>query len=249
MWKMPLLQTGRDWIGRCWRAATARNVKATPAWIERVIAVDAERARLQGNPTNPPGISIHAVEKHDGVQSVEKPTTSALGGNVGYYWRVPETVEGKRTWKQVEKPVQLTCSRRLQFSAGHRVVGHESKCRHLHGHNWVVWVHAQAWSLDPVGRVIDFGVIKEHIGAWIDERWDHGFILWHGDTSGMKAMETFSELEGIKQKVFYADWNPTAENLAKYLLTLSRSLLKDYNIDITKVTVYETENGVAEATI
>ena len=53
----------------------------------------------------------------------------------------------------------ITCTRRIQFCAGHRVMGHEGKCRNLHGHNYVVFVTAQADELDSVGRVIDFSVL------------------------------------------------------------------------------------------
>ena len=48
----------------------------------------------------------------------------------------------------------ITCTRRLTFCAGHRVLGHESKCAHPHGHNYVVYVTAEAEQLDDVGRVM-----------------------------------------------------------------------------------------------
>jgi hypothetical protein len=56
--------------------------------------------------------------------------------------------------------------RRIAFSAGHRVHGHESKCRHFHGHNYVAYFHAlPRRGLDPLGRVIDFGVIKARLNS------------------------------------------------------------------------------------
>src|SRR5262249_22784820 len=57
--------------------------------------------------------------------------------------------------------IMITATRRIQFAAGHRVFGHEGKCRYLHGHNFVALVTAAADDLDAVGRVIDFGVLKE----------------------------------------------------------------------------------------
>ena len=41
--------------------------------------------------------------------------------------------------------------------------GHESKCAHLHGHNYKFEFHCTAGSLDNVGRVIDFSDIKEKL--------------------------------------------------------------------------------------
>ena len=31
-----------------------------------------------------------------------------------------------------------TCTRRIEFDAAHRVMEHESKCRHLHGHRYAI---------------------------------------------------------------------------------------------------------------
>ena len=47
----------------------------------------------------------------------------------------------------------ITAERYHDISMGHRVVGHENKCRHLHGRIHVV---CEASSLDALGRVIDF---------------------------------------------------------------------------------------------
>ena len=44
----------------------------------------------------------------------------------------------------------ITATRRIQFAAGHRVFGHEGKCRWLHGHNFVAFLTAAAADLDAV---------------------------------------------------------------------------------------------------
>ena len=69
--------------------------------------------------------------------------------------------------------------RKIHFCYGHRVMGHENKCGSLHGHNGVLWIHAKAiGNLDNLGRVIDFSVIKDTVGAWVDEHWDHTMIIF-----------------------------------------------------------------------
>src|SRR5262245_33453245 len=78
--------------------------------------------------------------------------------------------------------VRVSATRRLQFSAGHRVFQHESKCANIHGHNYVVLLHAEADRLDKIGRVIDFSVLKAKFGTWIEDWWDHGMIYWERDT-------------------------------------------------------------------
>ena len=84
----------------------------------------------------------------------------------------------------------ITCTRRIQFCAGHRVKNHESKCRNLHGHNYVVWITAKLDAgTDELGRVVDFSVLKARIGGWIEDAWDHGFILWDQDDEAIAAVQ------------------------------------------------------------
>ena len=63
----------------------------------------------------------------------------------------------------------ITVERYHDISMGHRVVGHESKCRHLHGHNYRIHFVCTAPELDGVGRVIDFSEIKERLCQWLEE--------------------------------------------------------------------------------
>lgn len=95
-----------------------------------------------------------------------------------------------------------------EICAGHRVVGHESKCRHLHGHNYVFHFHvapkplesepfvpgSKGFSvpgkLDTLGRVIDFSVVKSSLCEWLEKNWDHKFLHWEKDDliEGLKAL-------------------------------------------------------------
>ena len=65
------------------------------------------------------------------------------------------------------------------ISCGHRVYGHEGKCRHLHGHNYRVHFTcvAESGQLDTLGRVIDFGEIKSRLCMWLEDNWDHHFLM------------------------------------------------------------------------
>lgn len=129
--------------------------------------------------------------------------------------------------------------RRLQFSAGHRIVGHEGACAMLHGHNWQVFLHAEAAGLDAIGRVIDFGVLKRMFWPWIEANWDHGFILNADDAEARAAMRCVPG-----QKVFLLSDNPTAENLAACLLRMGPKLLADHYVRLVRVELWETENGL-----
>lgn len=135
---------------------------------------------------------------------------------------------------------EFECTRRIQFCAGHRIRGHESKCAHLHGHNYVALVTARAPNLDKLGRVVDFSVLKEVVGGWIDAAWDHGLVLWKEDVEAISAAALLKD-----QKLYLLPKNPTAENMAEHLLLKARTLLKG-TVEVTRVRLWETENCYAE---
>lgn len=144
----------------------------------------------------------------------------------------------------------ITCTRRLQFCAGHRVYGHENKCANMHGHNYCVLVkaHAPIINLDHLGRVVDFSVLKDRLGGWIDHNWDHAFIYYSGDLECKTLFQADERF--VKQKTFMSDFNPTAEEIARYLLLrVCPDLFANTLIEITSVIVWETENCFAEATL
>jgi len=135
----------------------------------------------------------------------------------------------------------ITATRRIQFCSGHRVFNHESKCRNIHGHNYVAFITSEADELDDLGRVIDFSVLKQKVGGWIDENWDHGFIAFKDD---LKAVEIIKD---IGTRLYLMDQNPTAENMALHLLNdICPVLMQGTGVKITKITLWETENVYAE---
>lgn len=131
--------------------------------------------------------------------------------------------------------------RRLDFCAGHRIYGHESKCAHLHGHNYRAELTAEG-SQDLLGRVVDFSVLKHRFSEWIDEYWDHAFILFSEDKEALKAIRS---LPG--QRVFVMASNPTAENMARFLLLAGDMLLEGTGTRLVRVVLWETRNCYAEA--
>ncbi len=129
------------------------------------------------------------------------------------------------------------------FSAGHRVVGHEGKCRFLHGHNYRVHftcVQPSMDGLDTLGRVIDFSVIKERLCQWLEDNWDHKMLIWQQD-EWMNTLASSGEGSLFEESVIWVPFNPTAENMAQYLVeTVGPKVLAGTNVLLTKVTIDET---------
>lgn len=131
-----------------------------------------------------------------------------------------------------------TCTVRIEFDAAHRVIGHENKCKYLHGHRYVLEISAAAETLDNLGRVIDFGVLKRIVKEWIDSNLDHTTILSTKDIDLGNSIESYTG-----QKIYYLNANPTAENIAQHLLRdVLAKLFLHYNVHIAQIVLHETPN-------
>jgi 6-pyruvoyltetrahydropterin/6-carboxytetrahydropterin synthase len=94
--------------------------------------------------------------------------------------------------------------------------------------------------------VIDFSVLMEKVGGWIDEAWDHNLILFVEDRVTVEAVLMCPR----KKDPWVAAFNPTAENMADFLLNhVCPRVLEGTNVLVTKVVVWETPNCSAEAVL
>lgn len=123
-------------------------------------------------------------------------------------------------------------------------MNHESKCSTLHGHRYKVEIEATAPDLDQIGRVIDFSVLKERVGSWLDLHWDHTEIIYSEDTQALYGLSMIPR----RKATFVAQFNPTAENMADYLLRqVCPTQLAGTGVTVTRIRVWETPNCFAEA--
>ena len=146
---------------------------------------------------------------------------------------------------------QTTVIRYHDFCAGHTVTGHESKCRHLHGHNYRVHFHVRMKplpeasqsekiapnvdGLDHIGRVVDFSVVKQLLCEWLEENWDHRFLINQEDSRLPFLAET------DKESLVVVNFNPTAENMARFLVeTIGPLALAETDVELFGVELSET---------
>ena len=108
--------------------------------------------------------------------------------------------------------------KRMEIAGAHYLtLPYDSKCSNFHGHNWIVTVYCKATQLTSYGMVIDF----THIKKCIHDRLDHQII-----------------------NDVISDLNPTAENMAKWILEeVNKNIEKTAHC--YKVEVQESEGNVA----
>ncbi len=141
--------------------------------------------------------------------------------------------------------MSVTCTRRIEWDAMHRIPRHESKCRAFHGHRYVAEITCHIDELDDRGRVVDFGVVKEKVGGWVDIHWDHTAILMRDDPEAGPIAEANARLG---RPVYWTERPPTAEVIVELLAIKAQELLNDTGVRVTRVRLWETPNGSAEWT-
>lgn len=138
-----------------------------------------------------------------------------------------------------------TVIRYHDFCAGHTVTGHESKCKHLHGHNYRAHFHvrvkdlplgkADSTGLDDVGRVVDFSVVKRLLCEWLEHQWDHKFLIYKDDP----RLSTLCGADSASLVI--TSFNPTAENMARYLVDIiGPAVLELTAVELVGVVLEET---------
>jgi 6-pyruvoyltetrahydropterin/6-carboxytetrahydropterin synthase len=111
-----------------------------------------------------------------------------------------------------------------EFSAAHALRGYKGKCENLHGHNYKVEVYVRGKELDNVGMLVDFTHLKKVTRELIGSL-DH---------------QNLNELPPFDKEL-----NPSAENLAGFLLHHIAGEVNTEQAKVYKVRVWETSTSSA----
>ena len=109
------------------------------------------------------------------------------------------------------------------FSGAHRLRGYDGQCENLHGHNWKVEIFVSSWELGEDGMVLDFRRLKQ---------------------ATQKVLETLDH-KYLNEIPYFAEINPSSENIAKYIFDRVRERLGESRAKVTKVTAWESAGDCA----
>lgn len=128
---------------------------------------------------------------------------------------------------------EVTLKLKYHFDAAHKLENYSGACAKLHGHRWNVTVYVKG-IIKENDMLIDFTKIKAEIN-----KLDHNTLLG----SSAKILGNFLKQQ-YNQNVVYIKNNPTAENIAIYLLDKFETI---YPNDKFKVIIYESPDTSIEA--
>tara|TARA_B100001146_G_scaffold49713_1_gene43149 strand:- start:48 stop:464 length:417 start_codon:yes stop_codon:yes gene_type:complete len=125
------------------------------------------------------------------------------------------------------------------FDSGHRLLDYNGKCAYPHGHTYRTEVFIESQSLNDLGLVYDFTDLKDKIKTWVDENWDHAFLVNSQDS------ELIAGLGGASLVRLYEfqDENPSCEVMSRVLYEKTVELC---NLVPAKVRLWESVNQYAE---
>jgi 6-pyruvoyltetrahydropterin/6-carboxytetrahydropterin synthase len=140
---------------------------------------------------------------------------------------------------------------RLEFDAGHRIPHHNSQCKNLHGHRYVIEITLtgdiiKQEQASENGMVMDFSDVKQIARKHVVDLWDHAFLVYQHDQVVVDFLKTLPEHKTVIFKTV-----PTAENMAAEAFRILNNQYQDIygnHLKLSRVRLYETPNSWADAT-
>jgi 6-pyruvoyltetrahydropterin/6-carboxytetrahydropterin synthase len=112
---------------------------------------------------------------------------------------------------------------RQSFSAAHKLKEIGGACEKLHGHNFIVEVSLCSAALSDTGILIDFRILRQ----WTDE-----------------ILEEFDH-KCLNDITYFKDTSPSSENIARFIYDRISEKIKEDNLAVFRVTVWESEDARA----
>ena len=109
------------------------------------------------------------------------------------------------------------------FSAAHKLENYNGKCEELHGHNFVVEAVFEGETLGSDGMLVDFKILKQYLKNALDTL-DHKYL---------------NEIS------FFAERASSSECIAMFIFNTIKLAIKEKNIFLKTVKVWESEKGCA----
>jgi len=109
------------------------------------------------------------------------------------------------------------------FSAAHRIENYNGKCEGMHGHNFLVEVLLAGERVGESGMLVDFKILKNYLKTILDVL-DHRYI---------------------NEIPFFRERASSSEYLSMFIFSEFKNLLKEKELTLKEVRVWESEKAYA----
>lgn len=137
----------------------------------------------------------------------------------------------------------LRITKEFRFEGAHALTGYDGKCKHIHGHSYLMYVTIQGAPETQEGKhgsgmIIDFKIIKNIVNKAVIEKFDHALVMQQGTP-------LTEEIASAYGNVVVLPFRPTSENMVCYF---AEEIEKHLPIEakLYSVKLYETAESYVE---
>ena len=107
----------------------------------------------------------------------------------------------------------IRVTKEFTFEMAHALLGYDGSCKYVHGHSYglsvtVIGNPVEDETNPKLGMVIDFGDLKKIVKETVVDVFDHALVL-----NNKTPKASFNQSKEIFDKLIFADYQPTSENL------------------------------------
>ena len=137
----------------------------------------------------------------------------------------------------------LRLTKEFRFEGAHALTGYDGKCRHIHGHSYILYVTVKGTPSNPdgtpkSGMLIDFTDLKRIVNDHIIDVFDHSLIL-------RESAPLAAEIASTYQRVITVPFQPTCENLILHFADIIRGQLPA-GVHLHSLRLHETATSYVE---
>lgn len=138
---------------------------------------------------------------------------------------------------------KIRLTKEFRFEMAHALEGYHGKCKHIHGHSYILYVTILGEPNSNVsdstyGMVMDFGELKQLVNRHIVDRFDHALVL-------RKDAKLADAIQKDYGNIILTDYQPTCENMvADFAATIQQHL--PAHIKLFSLRLHETATSFAE---
>lgn len=138
---------------------------------------------------------------------------------------------------------KVRVTKEFRFEGAHALLNYDGKCRHIHGHSYILYVTVKGTPANnPAspkdGMIMDFTDLKAIVNNNIVNKFDHALVL----RSDAKLVE---EIALEYENIIVVDFQPTCENLISYFAEVIKKHLPK-EVELHSIKLYETATSYVE---
>lgn len=137
----------------------------------------------------------------------------------------------------------IRITKEFRFEGAHALLGYDGKCKHIHGHSYILYVCVQGTPCNnpdspKYGMLIDFTDLKRIVNENIIDKYDHALLMREGSPLAEEIKEQYCN-------VIITPFQPTCENLIDYFAKVISSRLPQ-DIKLYSLRLHETATSFVE---